>query len=118
METEREQNGLLKPLVNNPFPVPLLGDADLPLVQQVECRLDRGASLAPGRWVNGVALVPRGLDGGLQGFALHGASFWLGKWRAVNQKRPAACRRRWPIAYFTCTPRSPRLHALVEGGCT
>ena len=64
VEPERQQHGLLEPLVDGPGAVAaLLGDARLAAVEQVERRLDRFAHRTLGRRPDVVALLEGVVDG-------------------------------------------------------
>ena len=66
VEAEGEQHGLLQPLVHDPFAAELLGGAEAAVVQAGDRRFDRVADLALGGAVDGVALFPGRIDGGLK----------------------------------------------------
>ena len=71
VQAERQQHGLLEPLIDGPAVRTLLGDAHLALVQQVERLLDRVADDAGRAGRNALALFPHRLDRALQLGGVH-----------------------------------------------
>jgi hypothetical protein len=66
VQPERQQHRLLQPLVHPPAIGHGLGDPRPAPVQQGECRADRFAHRTTGGGTDPFALLPGGIDGGLQ----------------------------------------------------
>ena len=74
VEPERQQHGLLQPLVDDDLAALSLRDPHGALVERIERRIDGVARLALGRGVDLVARLPGGFDGFLEVACCHGKS--------------------------------------------